>query len=385
MNTKHLLAAAFLLASPDIATAQINVSSDGSDGVFNPPGNVTIDLAQAIPGAWNDPVLPANAGKGIYDRDKRAIIFKYASVDIAAGRTVSFSNHPSRAAVVWLVNGSVLISGAINLNGGGATGTFYSVPGPGGFRGGPQAGLAVGLGPGGGNGSGRYASVPYGNPTCLPLIGGSGGKGESFNGASAGGGGGGAILIAASSVIQINGSILANGGTPFNSNVGSGGAIRLAANSISGTGSISASPDGRIRLEANTVSGTFLTTPLTSPVFPTIPVTLWPSEDNRFPVVKIVSIDGNPAPVYPTGAPMDVQADVDTTKAVGASSLVVLRTQRFSTSGTVKLRAAGKYSNTAILATAVFQSGTETEALWHATVILPDGFTALQAIATHTP
>ena len=52
------------------------------------------------------------------------------------------------------------------------------------------------------------------------------------------------------------------------------------------------------------------------------------------------------------------------------------------TSGTGKLRAAG---NTAILSTAVFQIGTDNEGHWPAMVVLPDGFSALQAIGTHTP
>lgn len=379
-----IFAAAVLFAGVVSALANLNVSSDGSDGAFAPSAtNTVVDLSLATAGTWNQNNA-ANSGNGVYDPDKRAIIFKYSSVNIAAGRTVSFKNHPSRAAVVWLIRDDISIAGSLGLSGSGVGGTIsFQEPGPGGFRGGPNQWFSAGLGIGGGIGSyygnsaaGQFSTV-YGNPSCIPLIGGSGAGGQwSQNGA----GGGGAILIAAGGTITVTGGISAN-----SLGSGSSGAIRLVADSITGTGSISASVGGRIRIEANTVTGTFFSNPQTSPVFPSVPVTLWPSEDNRFPVVKIVSIDGASAPLYATGAPMDVQADVDTTKAANAASTVILRTQRFSISGTVKLRAASKYSSTPILISATFQSGDVNEALWSATVTLPEGYTCLQAIATYTP
>ena len=182
MKMKPILAGLLLLVSLTPAFAQLTIPSDGSDGAFNPVANVEIDLSLAT----NNPAIiwsssnAANAGKGIYDRDKWAVVFKYSSVNIPAGVTVTFKNHPSYAPVVWLVQGSVTIAGIVSVNGKNAlTGPGAGTPtdpGPGGFRGGAAgpAGSGSGLGPGGGNSvaNGFYASV-YGNPQILPLIGGS--------------------------------------------------------------------------------------------------------------------------------------------------------------------------------------------------------------------
>jgi len=69
------------------------------------------------------------------------------------------------------------------------------------------------------------------------LIGGSGGGG---GGAAIAGGGGGAVLIAASGVITLNGQILGSGGNVYNGQggAGSGGAVRLVAKTITGSGNI---------------------------------------------------------------------------------------------------------------------------------------------------
>lgn len=379
MNTKLITAAVFL-SGIIAASATLNVSSDGSDGALNvTTANKVIDLRLATTGTWNQNNA-ANTGNGVYDRDKRAVIFKFTSVNIASGRTVTFINHPTRVPVVWLVQGSVTISGTLNLDGGHNWGVFYGEPGPGGFRGGPTDWSSVGLGiGGGGNANGKFISAPYGNRICIPLIGGSGGSG----GNSSGGGGGGAILIAAEDTITVNGRISVDSSNYY-AGVGSSGTIRLIADHLTGTGVLSAYLDGRIRLEANTVTGSFFTNPQTAPVLPTIPPTLWPSD--TAPTIKIVSIDGVSAPTYATDANMDVQADVDITKPANQASTIVLRTRNFPTNGTVKVRAAGKYSTTAILsAAATFVGSDQLGDNWQVSVTLPDGFTCLQAIATHTP
>jgi plastocyanin len=381
MKTK-LLTAALLLAGAVAASATLNVSSDGSDGALNvTTANKVIDLRLATSGTWNQNNA-ANTGNGVYDRDKRAVIFKFSSVNIAAGRTVTFINHPMRVPVVWLVSGNVTIAGTLSLSGSYSGGVYYGEPGPGGFRGGPQSWSSVGLGMGGGvsaNG-GKYATASYGNPTCIPLIGGSGGGGRNIN--SSGGGGGGAILIASGEIVTVTGTIQSNSASNWAE--GSSGAIRVIADTITGSGTISASNDGRIRLEANTVTGSFFTNPQTAPVLPTIPPTLWPSDTH--PTVKIVSIDGVSAPTYATDADMDTQADVDITKAANQASTITLRTKNFPTNGNVKVRAAGKYSTTAILSPAATYLGSDAFGdNWQVSVTLPEGFTCLQAIATHTP
>ena len=363
-----------LFASSALLQAQLSIPSDGSDGALNITANTVIDLSQAVTGTW-DANNSANAGKGIFDPAKRAIVFKYSSVNINASRTVTFTNHPSRAPVVWLVQGTVAIAGTLSLNG--STPPFNNLlaePGPGGFRGGANGapGIGSGLGVGGGINlsiAGSYATT-YGNPSVLPLVGGSGGHG--------GGAGGGAILIAAANSISVTGSVTSVGGTTFSGSlgIGSGGAIRLVANSISGTGTLDVRNDGRIRLEANSVSGNVVTLPQTIAVPPATPPTIWPG--NGAPTVKITNVDSSAAPAVPT-APLDLTADVGV--STNGATTVTLQTTNFPTTGTVQVRAAPKFG-AASWTTAVFQSGDATSANWTATVTFPTGFTTLQARAT---
>jgi hypothetical protein len=93
-----------------------------------------------------------------------------------------------------------------------------------------------------------------GNQFVIPLVGGSGGGGEyngSNNGvlAAGGGAGGGALMIASTTRIVVNGTINANGGNQgqavFRCNSGgSGEAIRLVSNAISGSGTLTAHGGG---------------------------------------------------------------------------------------------------------------------------------------------
>ncbi|MGV3660690.1 MAG: hypothetical protein ACO1TE_10915 [Prosthecobacter sp.] len=370
------LTTALLLTSTGSLLSQISIPSDGSDGALNvTSSNLTIDLSQAVTGTWSDNNT-ANAGKGIFDPAKRAIVFKYASVNIASGRTVTFTNHPSRAAVVWLVQGGVTIAGTLSLNGSyPPMNNLLAEPGPGGFRGGAQGplGQGSGLGPGGGRVSGNngaYATV-YGNPSLVPLIGGSGG----FQG----GGGGGAILIACASTIQVTGSITATGGSGNYAPAGAGssGAIRLVAHAITGTGTLNASYDGRIRLEANSVAGSIVPSPQTIAVPPASPPVIWPAA--TAPTVKVVSVDSVAAPAVPT-ASLDLSADVGI--STNGATTVTLQTTNFPVDGVVEVRSAAKFAANAAWTTAVFQSGDASLATWTATVTFPTGFTTLQARAT---
>lgn len=370
------LAAALLLACITGLQAQINIPSDGSDGALNvTSANLNIDLSQAVTGTWSDSNT-ANAGKGIFDPAKRAIVFKYSSVNIAVNRTVTFTNHPSRAPVVWLVQGSTTIAGTLSLNGSSTpSNNLLAEPGPGGFRGGAKGSLGdgSGLGIAGGRNStnsGAYASV-YGNPSIIPLVGGSGGF--------AGGGGGGAILIATSGTLQLTGSITAYGGAySFNgSGNGSAGAIRLVANAITGNGTVNATGDGRIRLEANSVAGTVVPSPQTIAVPPANPPVIWPAASA--PTVKIVSVDGNATPVVPT-ASLDLSADVGI--STNGATTVTLQTTNFPVNGVVEVRSATKFAANAAWTAAAFQSGDANLATWTATLTFPAGFTTLQARAT---
>jgi len=312
-----------------LARAEFISGSDGSDGLFHPLSSITVDLAQAAAAPWAAPSL--DPGRGVYDSEQWAVVFKYAAVHIPAGVTVSFSNHPSGAPVVWLVQGDVVIEGVVNLDGmnGEAAGQGYAAPGPGGFAGGRKAygdqPVSGGFGPGGASrtvepsgGGGGYATQGqaiggggiYGAEMILPLIGGSGAAaGET----GAGGAGGGAILIAANQLIHVGGAsaINARGGVgedPMGGG-GSGGAVRLLADVISGAGAINAlggeagdhgdgvGGDGRTRIEANLIQYAGLAAP--SPTFGT-PVFIFPP--CNAPALRIIRIDDKFMPLDPRAA-----------------------------------------------------------------------------------
>lgn len=366
--------------------AQLNIPSDGSDGALNITSDTIIDLGLARTAAW-DANNSTDAGKGVYDVSKWAVVFKYSSVNIAAGATVTFKNHPSRCPVVWLVQSNVTVSGVLSLDGErGLTQLANLVEGgPGGFRGGARGdtGLSIsaGFGPGGiFNYHGRFgAQFPqsYGSDALVPLIGGSGGAG---NGAWNGGGGGGAILVAAGSVISISGYITANGGDGPNAYGGSGGAIRLVADQLLGNGYVRAlsgqgDQPGRIRIEANTFSQNLSMNPLAQPVSPT-PVVIWPA--TNAPTVRVVSVSGIQSPNDPRTVLENNPADlsISSTNAV----TILVETQNFPTNGTVRVFVKPRHGLDSIYQ-ASFVSSTNNAATWQVQQSLPLGYCILQARA----
>ena len=383
MKMKPILAALALMGSLTSAFAQLTIPSDGTDGPLNLPStptSVEIDLSQAITGTWSDNNA-ANVGKGIYDSNKWAVVFKYSSVNIPAGVTVTFKNHPTYAPVVWLVQGSVSIAGTISVNGKdgvqGLSAIFPAEPGPGGFRGGASgpSGFGGGFGPGGGgiNQSGSY-NTAYGNPQILPLIGGSGGGANNGGASYPGGGGGGAILLAAPGIIQITGSITALSGG--GSIPGSGGAIKLIANQVTGTGSLNAATGGRVRVEANTLSQTVSAS--TIAVAPGTTPTIFQS--NTSPTVRIANVDGVNSPADPT-APLISSADIAIQKNTPVT--IVLETRNFATAGAVvAVRVANKFGGAASLNATLDGGGTSTLSTWRVSTTLAPGFVTLQARAT---
>ena len=272
------------------ARAQIVTGSNGSDGA--------LDFSGIIYGT-NIVINMSDHPNGIY---------QYTYVNIPSVVTVTFIPNANNTPVVWLVQGNVVINGVANVSGqGGAQSTATGgLGGPGGYRGGDGANgnspSTAGQGPGGGNAGGGQGTYFYGNTFLIPLLGGSGGGGGNFLGATAGGGGGGggAILIAASSSITVNGGISANGGGPGNyAGWGSGGAIRLVASQISGSGYISTEPNdpGRIRFDTydneftGNVSGQF-TSGLQPIIIPTA---------GQLPQLTVTSVGGVPVSASPTG------------------------------------------------------------------------------------
>jgi hypothetical protein len=393
LNFKIYLAAlvlAFIVIAPALR-AQISVPcADGSDGALDlTSGTNVINLANAITGIWTN--SSGSPGNGIYDPAQWAVVFKYSSVNIASNTMLTFTNHPTHAPVVWLVNGNVTINGNLNLDGqpGNSDPLNLPEPGPGGFRGGggPLYGAGPGFGPGGGNGGGTYYGS-YGNPQIIPLIGGSGGSGgwADING----GGGGGAILIAATGTITVNGYCHADGGAPaYTSSIGSGGAIRLVANKISGDGTVEAlggdggtgAYSGRIRLEANSVSGGLTINPITAGVTPANPATVFPA--TNAPTVTVYSVAGLTAPSDPK-AIMSPSTSADDLTLVNPTAVnIVLQTQNFPTNGTVTVFIKPRNSSQTTL-TAAYVSGNTNSALWQVSTTLPyPAHTVIQAHATY--
>ena len=390
MKMKPILAALALLSGLTSTFAQLTIPSDGTDGPLNLPStptSVEIDLSQAITGTWSDN-NSANVGKGIYDAQKWAVVFKYSSVNIPAGVSVTFKNHPTYAPVVWLVQGSATIAGTVNINGKaglplGPSSVFLPEPGPGGYRGGAfrTGEFGAGLGPGGGyNSPGLYSSL-YGNPSILPLIGGSGAGAAAGGGSSplgSGGGGGGALLIAASNTILVTGNLTALGGGSVSYADGSGGAIKLIADSVTGTGTINAAATGRVRIEANTFSASVITTPSTIRVAPGTTPTIFQANTSR--TVRIASVDGLNSPADPT-APLVSSADIAIQKNTPVT--IVLETRNFATAGAVvAVRVANKFGGATSLNATLDGGGTSTLSTWRVNTTLAPGFVTLQARAT---
>jgi hypothetical protein len=358
-----------------VGGAQPVVPSDGSDGALVITSNTVIDLSKAITGNWSDNNA-ANAGKGIYDPNKWAVVFKYSSVNIASGAGLSFANHPTHAPVVWLVSGDVSIAGDLVLDG------SASEPGPGGFRGGggrnDALGLPVGqgLGPGGGGYSGVYTS--YGSPELLPLIGGSGSSAWSPN---PGLGGGGAIFIASPGRITIDGRCLARGifqGWPYNV-ASSGGAIRLQADIIEGTGQLDVG-DGRLRLEANSIAPTLHSVSQANPISFQLPIQvqspIWPAENA--PTVRLVSVGGQAAPAQPLAR--WTYWDQDLKIATNTPIPILLETTHFPTNGTVNVFITPEHG-ARVTSLATYVSGTADLATWLVETSLPLRNSIIQARA----
>src|SRR6185503_12286604 len=206
--------------------ANFDSGSTGADGLLNVTSNMTLSV-------------PTNG------------IFNLATITIASGATLSFSNNALNTPVYLLATSDVLITGAISVSGNSPQGFQGGFGGPGGFRGG-NGGFALnttagdGFGPGAGQGSGARGvfGTNYANALLVPIIGGSGGAGVNGSPGRGGAGGGGAILIASNTKITVNGIVYARGGNAAddcdtgNYGAGSGGAIRVVAPIINGSGEL---------------------------------------------------------------------------------------------------------------------------------------------------
>jgi len=332
----YILGLVLLASNAGFAQNTFNSGSTGADGAFAPTGTTaTVNVPESG-------------------------VLNYTTVDIPTGLKVVFIPNAQNTPVTILASGDVNIAGTISVDGqAGSSAGFGGAGGPGGSRGGnagvDSSGGSLGDGPGagrggplvsattcGGGGGGSYqtagassnstttgcstvtgeggqAGPKYGNRTLIPLLGGSGGGGAcgfSQQTGGGGGGGGGAILIASSGkIILANAAIAARGGGGAPVSCGNGasggggscGAIRLVANTVTGTaqllisgGASNSSGAGGIgfaRVEAFDLSGF-------SPTSGTIISSGLPSSVTaaNAPGLQITSVAGVAAPASPSGS-----------------------------------------------------------------------------------
>jgi plastocyanin len=386
---------------------EINYGNKGADGEFQPTGAVhEVDLALATSAPW-DSATPAN-DHGVYDGTQWAVVFKFRSVQIPAGTTVRFKNHPSHAPVVWLVDGDVTIDGTLVLDGqDGLRTDAFTEPGPGGFRGGIgviRSRTTSGFGPGGGDsgnwgGGGAFGTVAtgsqvtYGNADLIPLVGGSGGGGYANGDIRGGGAGGGAILIATPGTLRVGGKIQANGGgVDDGAGSGSGGGVRLVAGVLAGNGFVACRPgsrgsrggEGRVRVEAATQEGNLNILPAASfeLLEPTSEARLWP--DSETPLTRIVSVGNRNVPADPRGNVQSL-ANADVRLPAGSrTNVVVIETLNLPTNSVVTLHVVARDGGPREQVPASYV-GTDptrpTRHLWEGTVVLNPAHHAFQVVA----
>ncbi len=276
-------------------------------------------------------------------------------------------------------------------------------------------GSVVGFGCVGNNG---LRGPNYGTNELSPLIGGSGGGGAAsgtvYRG-SGGGGGSGAILIAATGIITVNGLLSARGGNSGDSagtsvegiggtgGAGSGGAIRLIATEITGVGTLNVEEGvpgdsisqngreggkggrGRIRLESPlaTFAGSIIPSNSSS-IFSlsSVPGNVFVA---GMPSLSITTVDGQTAPVLPTGN-LD-PANTDITLPVSTVNPVTINfaTTNVPVNGTtaVDLTVVPEFA-TAITVTSTVLAGDTNSATASASVSIPPGLSVLQAELSFT-
>ena len=178
------------------------------------------------------------------------------------------------------------------------------------------------------------------------------------------------MLLAVGQLLNLGGAIITNGGliSYYVYPHGSGGAIRIIAENITGAGSLNATGavgnNGRIRIESgNGAVGLTSVSPAPSVALPGSPPVIWPAADA--PKVSILSING-------VSAPADPQASLGTTPDVvlvdAATMTVRAETLNFPTNGTVQVRWMHTQGPNGAWVAMELESGDSTQAVWKATV-----------------
>lgn len=201
-------------------------------------------------------------------------------------------------------------------------------------------------------------------------------------------------MVACANTVVIGGQIRANGGTGVvvtncsgqpntPSWGGSGGAIRIIADSVSGNGTLRAVGSGsngggfgRIRIEANTMTMPDPGSPPASLSAPAEEALLWPG--GTPPSVAITQIGSQPVPADPRASFNYPSQDVSVANPNPIT--VHILADYVPTSWTVQLRVV-PFSGAALIVNATLVSGGFSSSVWQAQVTLPNGFSAMQVRA----
>ena len=410
--TINILALVFICATAGLG--QFSSGSTGADGAFNPTVNTTLQTPESG-------------------------VFNFTTVNIPINIQVFFTRNSRNTPITILATGDITIRGRIFLDGLDGNGRFGGLPGNGGYKGG-NGGTPIdvingtaGDGPGGGgggiagttaaangggagflltgvngsaggNGTGGSGGIRYGTKTLLPLIGGSGGGGGSSVSASqiiggGGGGGGGAILLASSGTISFpdngetnrgisaRGAVGAFGFTNQVGGAGSGGAIRLVANTIVGNPCLDVSTTnagaplgstGIIRIEAFNLSQyiprcSSSSQTLGNPNPVTIPDT---------PTIRITSVGGIAAPAIPVGSNSAVNPDIVVPTSVPNPVQVAIQATNIPVGTVLQVRLTPE-SGAATVVNSTALSGTAASSNATASLTLPaSGISVIRAFVT---
>lgn len=289
-------------------------------------------------------------------------VFHCTTITVAQGATLRFNRNPLNTPVYLLATGDVDISGDVDASGKTENGQVPGQGGPGGFNGGwggsqvsGQEQAGDGEGPGGGRRaqpSANFAGL-YGNLLLSPLVGGSGGFGQDGTPGYGGTGGGGAVLMASNTRLTIGGSVTCRGGNQnqVSGCLGSGGAIRLVAPMVTGTGTLDVSGGvfsgsgwfytggkGRIRIDC-TDNQAYRSLDLVGVASRGSRMIVFPAV---IPALDIIEVAGNPIPVgtnapalfeLPVGAPTNQTVKIQARDFTGDVPIRVVVTPEHGSAG----------------------------------------------------
>jgi hypothetical protein len=180
----------------------------------------------------------------------------------------------------------------------------------------------------------------------------------------------------------LSGYISCNGGSS-GFYYGSGGACRIIAERVEGTGLARAlgaqGPHGRVRIETTYLDPQIRTAPETSLALPT-PVVLWPETNS--PTARVVSVSGLSAPLDPR-AGMFQTFIPDVSLSYGSrTNLVLVETTFLPTNAVVITRVVPRHGTPFTLTNELDSVVSPNVLRWRSVAVIAPGYYALQVRAT---